>query len=141
MGGNPLGCLLVCVPSLFSSFFSIRHRVLTPVVRKLVRMIGHGRTRLGRFAQGFRRSWLHGFQSKVGPKLISESSSLRIPNGKECPFGLHVRSCLCSQCYDGCRRKTHRCLKRLFRTAMGFFQVTAICWGGEPNRCRSLGAT
>ena len=35
------------------------------VVIKLVRMIGHGRTRLGRFAQGFHRSWLHGFQNKV----------------------------------------------------------------------------
>ena len=28
--GNPSGCLLVCVPSLFSSFFSLRHRVLAP---------------------------------------------------------------------------------------------------------------
>merc|ERR1712118_94277 len=85
----------------------------------------------GAIAQGFRRSWLHGFQSKVGPKLISESSSLRIPNGKECPFGLHVRSSLCSQYYDGCRRKTHRCLKRLFRTAMGFFRLPPSV--GEAN--------
>ena len=54
------------------------------VVSKLVRMIGHGRTRLGRFAQGFRKSWLHGFQSKVEPKFISGINSLRNP--KESPL-------------------------------------------------------